>query len=74
MNDLRMEPEKDGSELDKRIAGSLNRSKDGGFIMSSKFPLNTCKNGIIREKDTPESVSDKLTPFALAGNIKALYM
>jgi Ase1/PRC1/MAP65 family protein len=42
MNDLRMEPEKNGSALDKRIAGSIVRSKDGGFIMASKFRSETC--------------------------------
>jgi Ase1/PRC1/MAP65 family protein len=42
MEDLRMEPEKDGSELDRRIAGSLVRSKDGSFIMASKFRSDTC--------------------------------
>lgn len=35
---------------------------------------NTGKNGIIREDDTPETASDKLAPFALAGNLEALYM
>jgi Ase1/PRC1/MAP65 family protein len=42
MNDLRMEPEKNGSTLDKRIAGSIVRSKDGGFVMASKFRSETC--------------------------------
>lgn len=42
MEDLRMEPEKVGSELDRRIAGSLVRSKDGSFIMASKFRSDTC--------------------------------
>jgi Ase1/PRC1/MAP65 family protein len=42
MEDLRMEPERDGSDLDRRIAGSLVRSKDGGFIMASKFRSETC--------------------------------
>lgn len=31
-------------------------------------------NGIISEKDTPESASDNLAPFALAGNLEAIYM
>lgn len=35
---------------------------------------NTGKHGIIREHDTPDSASDKLTPFAVAGNLEALYM
>lgn len=35
---------------------------------------NTGKNGIIRDHDTPDSASDKLTPFAVAGNLEALYM
>jgi len=42
MDDLRMEPEKDGSELDRRIAGSLVRSKEGSFIMASKQRSDTC--------------------------------
>lgn len=42
MEDLRMEPEMDGSELDRRIAGSLVRSKDGSFIMASKCRSDTC--------------------------------
>lgn len=42
MNDLRMEPESNGSKLDRRIAGSLVRSKDGSFIMASKFRSETC--------------------------------
>lgn len=42
MNDLRMEPERDGSELDRQIAGSLVRSKDGSFIMASKFQSDAC--------------------------------
>jgi protein regulator of cytokinesis 1 len=42
MNDLRMEPERDGSELDRQIAGSLVRSKHGSFIMASKFQSDTC--------------------------------
>ena len=42
MSDLKIEPERDGSELDRRIAGSLVRSKDGSFIMASKFRSNTC--------------------------------
>lgn len=42
MEDLRMEPETDGSDLDRRIAGSLVRSKDGSFIMASKFRSDTC--------------------------------
>jgi hypothetical protein len=35
---------------------------------------NTGMNGIIQEDDTPETATDKLTPFALAGNLEALYM
>lgn len=42
MSDLKIEAEKDGSELDRRIAGSLVRSKDGSFIMASKFRSDTC--------------------------------
>jgi len=42
MEELCMEPEKDGSELDRRIAGSLVRSKEGSFIMASKRRSDTC--------------------------------
>lgn len=35
---------------------------------------STGKNGIIRDNDTPDSAADKLTPFAVAGNLEALYM
>jgi Ase1/PRC1/MAP65 family protein len=42
MHDLRMEPENDGSLIDRQIAGSLVRSKDGSFMMASKFRTNTC--------------------------------
>jgi hypothetical protein len=35
---------------------------------------STGLNGIILETDTPETVSVKLTPFAVAGNLEALYM
>ena len=31
-------------------------------------------NGIITEKDTPEAASGNLAPFALAGNLEAIYM
>jgi len=41
-HDLRIEGEKSDSELDRRIAGSLVRSKDGSFIMASKFRSETC--------------------------------
>lgn len=37
MSDLKIEPEMDGSEIDRRIAGSLVRSKDGSFILASKY-------------------------------------
>lgn len=42
MNDLRIEAEKNGTELDRMIAGSLVRSKDGSPIMASKFRSPTC--------------------------------
>lgn len=35
---------------------------------------NTGKNGIISDCDSPDSASDKLTPFAVAGNLEAMYM
>jgi hypothetical protein len=31
-------------------------------------------HGIILENDTPETASEKLTPFARAGNLEAMYM
>eukprot|EP00545_Synedropsis_sp_CCMP1620_P011668 CAMPEP_0119030944 /NCGR_PEP_ID=MMETSP1176-20130426/41287_1 /TAXON_ID=265551 /ORGANISM="Synedropsis recta cf, Strain CCMP1620" /LENGTH=367 /DNA_ID=CAMNT_0006987325 /DNA_START=64 /DNA_END=1168 /DNA_ORIENTATION=- len=34
----------------------------------------TGKGGIIQEEDTPETAEEKLTPFAKAGNLEALYM
>lgn len=44
MNDLGMDPNQDekASLLDRRIAGSLIRSKDSSFIMASKFETDTC--------------------------------
>jgi len=42
MADLKMEAEIDGTALDRRIAGSLVRSKDGSFIMASKFRSDSC--------------------------------
>ena len=42
MRDLRLDTQQDGSDLDKRIAGSLVRSKDGSYIMASKFRTDTC--------------------------------
>jgi protein regulator of cytokinesis 1 len=41
MNDLRTDGES-GSELDRRIAGSLIRSKDDSFIMASRHRSDTC--------------------------------
>ena len=34
----------------------------------------TGKNGIIQEKDTPESAAVALAPFSRAGNLEAIYM
>jgi protein regulator of cytokinesis 1 len=42
MNDLGIECESSESGLDRRIAGSLVRSKDSSFIMASKFETETC--------------------------------
>lgn len=42
MNDLGIEGERSESPLDRRIAGSLVRSKDSSFIMASKFETETC--------------------------------
>lgn len=44
MNDLRMDPNENAnaSALDRRIAGSVVRSKDSSFIMASKFETDTC--------------------------------
>jgi hypothetical protein len=36
--------------------------------------LETGKNGIIQDGDTPETAADALTPFARAGNVEAIYM
>ena len=36
--------------------------------------VNTGKNGIILEKDTPATAASTLAPFARAGNLEALYM
>ena len=41
LND-KMEAQQDGSDLDRQIAGSLVRSKDGSFIMASKFRSESC--------------------------------
>jgi protein regulator of cytokinesis 1 len=41
MNDLRTDGES-GSELDRRITGSLIRSKDDSFIMASRHRSDTC--------------------------------
>jgi hypothetical protein len=37
-------------------------------------PSKKGNDGIILESDTPQSASEKLTPYALAGNLEALYM
>ncbi|GAX13755.1 hypothetical protein FisN_30Lh041 [Fistulifera solaris] len=42
MADLKIEAERDGTAFDRRVAGSLVRSKDGSFIMSSKFSSDSC--------------------------------
>lgn len=42
MNDLCIEGESSESSLDRRIAGSLIRSKDSSMIMASKFETDTC--------------------------------
>jgi protein regulator of cytokinesis 1 len=42
MNDLGIDGQKSGSSLDRRIAGSLVRSKDSSFIMASKFRTDSC--------------------------------
>jgi Ase1/PRC1/MAP65 family protein len=41
MNDLGIDSQ-NGTPLDRRIAGSLVRSKDSSFIMASKFETETC--------------------------------
>lgn len=41
MNDICIDAE-NGSELDKQIMGSIVRSKDGSFIMTSKFRTSSC--------------------------------
>ena len=41
MNDLGIDSQ-NGAEFDRRIAGSLVRSKDSSFIMASRFETDTC--------------------------------
>ena len=41
MNDLSIDSE-NGSEFDRKIAGSLVRSKDSSFMMASRFETDTC--------------------------------
>jgi hypothetical protein len=36
--------------------------------------VETGKNGIILETDTPSTAAATLSPFARAGNLEALYM
>ena len=35
---------------------------------------NTGLNGIIQDDDTPDSAAEKLMPFAMSGNLEAVYM
>lgn len=42
MNDLGIEGQNSTSEFDRKIAGSLVRSKDSSFIMASKFETEEC--------------------------------
>ncbi len=42
MNDLGIEGQNSSLELDRRIAGSLIRSKDSSFIIASKVETDTC--------------------------------
>jgi protein regulator of cytokinesis 1 len=42
MNDLGIDGQDSTSQLDRKIAGSLVRSKDSSFIMSSKFETEDC--------------------------------
>ena len=42
MHELRIATDQNGTELDRRIDGSLVRSKDGSFIMASKFQTESC--------------------------------
>ena len=42
MHELRIETDQNGTDFDRRIEGSLVRSKDGSFIMASKFQTATC--------------------------------
>lgn len=42
MNDLGIDGQTSESQLDRRITGSLVRSKDSSFIMASKFQTETC--------------------------------
>eukprot|EP00339_Tiarina_fusa_P022061 CAMPEP_0117027810 /NCGR_PEP_ID=MMETSP0472-20121206/20284_1 /TAXON_ID=693140 ORGANISM="Tiarina fusus, Strain LIS" /NCGR_SAMPLE_ID=MMETSP0472 /ASSEMBLY_ACC=CAM_ASM_000603 /LENGTH=621 /DNA_ID=CAMNT_0004735139 /DNA_START=83 /DNA_END=1948 /DNA_ORIENTATION=+ len=42
MNDLGIDGQQSSSELDRKIAGSLVRSKDSSFIIASKLESETC--------------------------------
>lgn len=42
LNDLSIDPQNSSSTFDRKISGSLVRSKDSSFIMASKFETETC--------------------------------
>lgn len=54
-----------------------NHQNNNDHNENTKEDASSCKkrnDGIILESDTPQSASEKLTPYALAGNLEALYM
>jgi protein regulator of cytokinesis 1 len=61
MNDLAIDAQASESSLDKRIAGSLARSKDSSFIMASKFETESC-TGISAK--ALESLSDRASQLS----------
>jgi F-box domain len=52
----------------------LSNSDEMLFGIQVGGDRSTGKNGIIRDDDTPDSACDRLTQFAVAGNLEALYM
>lgn len=61
MNDLAIDAQASESDLDRRIAGSLARSKDSSFIMASKFETESC-TGISAK--ALESLTDRATQLS----------
>eukprot|EP00980_Cylindrotheca_fusiformis_P030192 scaffold24531_cov122-Cylindrotheca_fusiformis.AAC.1 len=61
MSDLAIDAQSSDSDLDRRIAGSLARSKDSSFIMASKFETESC-TGISAK--ALESLTDRATQLS----------